>query len=322
MPELPEVQTTVDGLIQVLPEKKIVGVWSEYDSPTYAGKNQIKNRKYFADFEKQVTGKKFIGAERRGKNVLIHLSGNKTIVVHMKMTGHLLFGKYKKVNGGSKFKLPKRLPEEVAEKWKDEKWVPNESANSPLWDTWNRHIRLVFTLSNKKHLVLSDVRKFAKVLVLDSNNLDTDPELGKLGPNPLKLTFSQFLKRIGSRKSGQIKQVLMDQKVLAGIGNIYSDEALWEVDIHPASKINRIPEAKYGELFEALKKVLRKGIKFSGDSTSDYRRPDGKKGEFQKKHNVYGRKKEKCPRNDGGEIAVTKVGGRTAHFCPKHQKRY
>lgn len=113
----------------------------------------------------------------------------------------------------------------------------------------------------------------------------------------------------------------MDQEILAGVGNIYSDEALWQTDIHPASDINKIPEEKYKKLFKNLKSVLKKGIKFAGDSTSDYRQPDGNKGRFQKRHKVYQRKGGKCEKCDG-EIKTTKVGGRTSHFCPVHQKKY
>jgi len=317
VPELPEVQTTVDGLNRVLPGKKILDVWSGYNSSAYKGKQQIKNRIYYHFFKKVIIGRKFIKSERVGKNILLHLSDKKTIVIHMKMTGHLMFGKYQMIDRG-----PKKSKKDVSEKWQDEKWLPNEPLKSALWDPWNRHIRLVFALSGGKHLVLSDVRKFAKVFVEETDKLMDNSEIGSLGPDPLKISFKEFMQRINSRQSGKIKQVLLDQKVLSGIGNIYSDEALWEVGVHPATDIKNISEKKYREVFSALNQVLKKGIKFSGDSTSDYRRVDGKKGEFQKKHQVYGRKGESCLKKDGGKIKTMKVGGRTAHFCPIHQKKY
>lgn len=318
MPELPEVETTTKELSSVLPGKEIIDVWSNYDSPAYKGKDQIKNRVYFVKFKKRVLGKKFRAVERRGKNILLKVGSDDVIVVHMKMTGHLLYGKYKNLRKGAK---KSDLPDGVSEKWVGEKWVPEEGPDSPLWDPWNRHIRLVFKLKNGSSLVLSDARKFGKVFVTNSESLE-DTEIGDLGPNPLELSFDEFMERINSRQEGAIKQVLMDQSVFAGIGNIYSDEALWASSVDPRSRINKIPETEYKKIYKKVIEVLKKGIRFSGDSTSDYRKPDGKKGNFQKKHKVYKRKGKPCLKRDGGKIKTVKVGGRTAHFCPEHQKEF
>ncbi len=300
MPELPEVQTTVSILDKKLKGLKILDVWTDYDSKFYKGKDDIKNTKYFPIFSKQVLGKKILGSSRRAKNVLIHLSENKTILVHMKMTGHLLYGKYQQKGG---------------------KWLPPETG--ALADPYNRFIHLVFTLSDGKHLVLSDTRKFAKVLVFDTDKMNEFADLKKLGPEPLEkeFTFSVFKDRISRKSNGKIKTVLMDQELIAGIGNIYSDEALWMSGIHPLTPVKKIKELDLKNLYKNFLKVLKKSISLGGDSKSDYRDPDGKKGGYHKIEQVYGREGEKCKFNGCiGTIKRIKVGGRSAHFCDCHQK--
>lgn len=316
MPELPEVQTTARKLNQVLPDHKIMDVWSDYFSSLYEGKQQIKNKEYFKQFKKDITGSEVRSVTRRAKNVLINLSNGKTVLVHMKMTGHLLYGSYCRA-GNSKIKIPIG--------WENEKWIPSEKTNSLLWDSYNRFIHLVFSLSNGKCLVLSDVRKFAKVIVLDSATMGEFNDLKKIGPEPLEksFTFSIFKKRIYKKLRGKIKQVLMNQEIIAGIGNIYSDEILWFAGIHPESIISKIPDKKLQDIFKAIKIILKKGIDFKGDSTSDYRMPDGQKGSYQHHHKAYRKTGQKCLKNNcQGEIKRIKVGGRSGHFCNRHQKLY
>src|SRR3989338_235395 len=313
MPELPEVQTTASKLNELLPGLKIISVWSDYSSPIY--KDQIKNKKYFTNFEKSVLGAKIKNVARRAKNVLIHLSNGKTVLVHMKMTGHLLYGSYR---GKKEFKA------EIPDLWRKEKWLPNENPESLLWDSYNRFIHLVFSFSNGKNLVLSDVRKFAKVAIFDSSDLESK-HLKHLGPEPLlqSFTFSIFKERIAKKPRGKIKTVLMDQEIIAGIGNIYSDEVLFEAEVHPESIVSKIPDKKLQDIFKAVKILLNKGIDFRGDSMSDYRMPSGEKGDFQNHHKVYRKKGAKCPKkNCIGVVSRIKVGARSGHFCPVHQKKF
>lgn len=289
MPELPEVQTTVDGLNRTVRGKIIRNVWSEYKSKNYKNKEEIKNPKYFKKFKEEVVGKKILNAERRAKNILIHLSGRKTILVHMKMTGHLLFGDYDKS------------------------------------DPFNAHIRLRFDLSGGKNLYFSDMRKFAKVTLINTADLETSPHLNHLGPEPLEPSFKleAFSFELLKRSRGKIKQVLMDQTIIVGIGNIYSDEILWRANVHPLSKVGKIPKKNLRLMFKAMKEVLKRGIDLGGDSMSDYRNIDGKRGKFQDQHKAYQKHKTKClKRGCKGVLERTVVGGRGAHFCPKHQKLF
>lgn len=301
MPELPEVHTTATGLQKVLPGLSIVDIWTDYKSPHYKGKNNIKDAKFFKKFRALCVGKKIISVNRRAKNVLIHLSNDHTILIHMKMTGHILYGTY-----GMKGK----------------KWEAIHAG--PLRDDpFNAYVHFVMTLSNGKHVAMSDTRKFAKVTILDTKTMHESPDLRELGPEPVdkNFTFEIFKKCLEKKPKGKIKTVLMDQSVMAGIGNIYSDEILWECSVHPESKPEKIPEITLKKMYTATRQLLSKGIDFGGDSMSDYRNVHGEKGRFQLEHQVYRRAKEKCKkRGCGGVIQRKIIGGRSAHFCTTHQK--
>lgn len=340
MPELPEVQTTVNGIQKSLKGLVIRDVWTDYGGIIHRGKNHIKNTKYFEDFRRKIIGKKILGSTRRAKNVLIHLSGpkspnaigqgNLTILVHMKMTGHLLYGKYKKHRA---LNIEHRKMLHASRSKFHERWVA--VATGPLRDdSYNQFIHLVFSLSNNKHLVLSDVRKFAKVCLIKTDEIKTSAELSHLGPEPLEKNFqfsrtnssnlngqATFMSQLLKRPSGKIKQVLMDQSIIAGIGNIYSDEILWVSSVHPLRRVKTLKPKELKEIFKNIKRILKKGIDFRGDSLSDYRNLDGKRGRFQYEHRAYQQTGKRCPKKGcRGIIKRIVVGGRSAHFCPMHQK--
>jgi formamidopyrimidine-DNA glycosylase len=307
MPELPEVQTTVDGINRVSKGLIIQDVWTSYNSSYHAGKDNIKDIKYFSYFKKNVIGSSIISASRRAKNILIHLSNNHTVLVHMKMTGHMMYGKYKKLN---------------KKDFQGELWRPKTS-DPHLNDPFNRFIRLVFTFSNGNQLVLSDMRRFAKVTLIKTDDLAKSEHLRKTGPEPLEDSFDlkSFCERLSLRPNAPIKLTLMNPEIIAGIGNIYSDEILWRTGVHPLEKTKNVPQKLLSAMFKATKEILRKGIDFGGDSMSDYRNIDGKRGDFQNQHQAYQRKGLKCLKPKcGGEIIKLKIGGRSAHFCKKHQK--
>ncbi len=318
MPELPEVQTTTEGLKKTVIGQTIADVWTDLSSTHKMHIESVKNPTYFKKFKKEVVGRKIVSVERRAKNILIHLQGNKTILIHLKMTGHLMYGKYaydKKLN----------------------KWAPDpKEKNKALSDPFNRFVHVLFSLSSGKHLAFSDARKFGKVVLLDTDKAHKTSHLNEIGPEPLdeKFNLQQFKERLTKKLTGAIKTVLMDQSVIAGIGNIYSDEMLWLAGIHPEERVKNIPDIKVKALFAGMKQVLKKGIYFGGDSLSDYRNIHGERGEFQNKHNVYRKTGEKCrwvilrsrvssrdiKNNCKGVILRKVVGSRSAHFCSEHQK--
>jgi len=303
MPELPEVQTTVNGINKHVSGLSISGVWTDYNSSYHTGKDNIKDPTFFKKFKKETVGSKILKSERCGKNILINLSNRKTILVHMKMTGHVMYGKYKKVG-----KI----------------WLAVEPG--PLRDDpYNKFVHLVFSLSNDKHLVLCDTRKFAKVTINDTEKIHQSTHLSSHGPEPLDKNFSEnlFRQALSKKPNGAIKQVLMNPEIISGIGNIYSDEILWRAHVHPQEQVKNIPNKSWSIIYKAMKETLKSGIDFGGDSMSDYRNILGERGKFQEKHNVYRKTGEKCPKKGcTGKIVRIKVGGRSAHFCDKHQKLF
>lgn len=304
MPELPEVQTTVNGINKYVKGLSIKEIWTSYGSDYHKGKDNIKDRKFLEKFIKGVLNKKIIKATRRAKNILIELSSGGVILIHLKMTGHLLYGDYE-------FKK-----EDKKDPWKG-------LSPKGLRDPFNRHIRLVFTLSSGKHLALSDMRRFAKVTYIEKGEVDNTPHLKDTGPEPLENSFdlNQFKEMLSRKPRGKIKQVLMNPSVIAGIGNIYSDEILWRSKIHPERKVMDIKAKEFENMFDAMKSTLKKGIDFGGDSMSDYRNILGEKGKFQEEHQAYRRTGKHCSmRGCSGTIIRKKVGGRSAHFCDTHQK--
>lgn len=284
MPELPEVHTTVEGLKKVILGKTITSAWSDFHMGTKSGRTQtIKNKNYFESLTKIVIGAKIISLDRRGKNILINLNNDYTLIVHMKMTGHLMYG--------------------VADPF----------------------VHLRFTLDDGKDLVLSDMRKFASVTFSKTNELHLHETLGTLGPEPLSSDFNAmiFYTRLQKRKLWPIKSALLDQTILAGIGNIYSDEILWATSIHPLSRVGNIPASKFKDMFKEMRRILSFSIEHGGDSKSDYRNAFGEKGGFQDFHKAYGRKNKPCPKKGcHGVIERIVVKGRSSHFCRVHQELY
>ncbi len=291
MPELPEVETTVRDLKKKVLGRTFIDVWTDF-------KKMIKKPKDFKDFQKEIKGRKIENIRRRGKNILIDLSRNKTLLIHQKLTGHLLLGRWGLEKG----------------EWKAE--IPGPLAKDPM----NRFLHLIFRLDNGQMLALSDLRKFAKAELWDSEKLTQSEEMKSLGPEPLdkSFTFEKFQECFKGKK-GKIKQVLMDQMVIAGIGNIYSDETLWEAKVHPFKDVSKLSEEKLKKIYQALKKILGKAVKVRGESISDFRRISGEKGGFDPLRKVYRREGEKCNRC-GTIIKRVKLAGRSAHFCPKCQK--
>lgn len=300
MPELPEVQTVVDDLNRKIVGRKIVGVWTDWPKMIKDPFDQSRIKiahKHVVNFPKTLSGQKIIRVKRRAKNILIYLSGDYLLLIHLKMTGHLLVGKWE-VQG--------------------KKVVPIEP-KAMVEDSYNRFIHLIFYLDNGKMLAFSDLRKFGKMVLGRRKEIESLPELVNLGPEPLSQEFKyEEFKKIILGEGRKIKQALLDPKVVAGIGNIYSDDILWTAKIHPFRPANKIKEAELKNLWTAMRKVLAKAVKLRGTSTSDFRDTDGLEGGYTDHRVVYGREDEPCPRC-GTKIQRKKIGGRSAHFCPKCQ---
>ena len=290
MPELPEVETTIKGLKPKVLNRAFVDVWSDW-------KKTVKKPKDFEEFKKNLKNKKIIKIWRRAKNIIFDLSDGHSLLVHQKMTGHLLVGIWRSEGA----------------LWKPEK-------EGPLSDPYNRFLHLIFFFENGEMMALSDARKFAKVELWKTDDLLNSKEFKNLGPEPLdkSFTFEKFKEALSGKK-GKIKQVLMNPEIIAGIGNIYSSEILWQAKIHPEKKVSDLKEKELELIYKAIKNVLELGVKLGGESFSDYRKPDGSKGDFDSERKAYKREGQKCHRC-GGKIKRIKFGGRSAFFCPNCQK--
>jgi len=288
MPELPEVETTVRYLRRKVLDRTFLDAWTD-------SKKTIKKPNSFNSLKKLIKGKRIKGIRRRAKNIIFDLSGGFSLLVHLKMTGHLLVGNWR-LNG-----------------------VWESIKKGLLREPVNKYIHLMFRLDRGLMLALSDLRKFAKVEMWKTEELSASPGFEKLGPEPLDSSFSfkEFKKIL--KKRGRIKQVLMDQSVIAGIGNIYADEILWEARIHPLKPALKLKEKELKDIYRAIRRILKEAIRLRGTSVSDFRDPEGRPGSYGKVLKVYQRKGEKCPRC-GRVITRIKINGRSAHFCPICQK--
>lgn len=304
MPEMPEVETIARGLNRKLKGRKIIGLWTDW--PKY-----FKLPRGERAFRKHITAKKIKSVGRRGKNVLIRLSDDHLLLIHQKMSGHLMVGRWQRTKS--------RLSEKLPENWRGQKWIPSP-LQGPFMDPMNRFIRLVFFLDDGQMLALSDLRRFAKVLCALRGAILNLPDIKNLGPEPLGqgLTFGKF-KKLFEGKKGRIKQILMDQSFIVGIGNIYADEILWLSKIHPTRRIEGLKEDELRTIYSSMKKILKKALRLRGTSIDDYRDSGGRRGKYDLARYVYQREGEPCPRC-GTPVKRLKLGGRSAHYCPKCQK--
>ncbi len=288
MPELPEVQTIISDLNQKIVGYTIVDFWSDWPKA-------IKN-KTLANFQKEVISRKVLNVRRIGKNIFIDLSGDKTLYIHLKMTGHLLI-KSQNLN------------------LKDQKYFR---------DKVNSYIHHIWTLrKNKKELTMefSDVRKFAKIFLDNKQKINKLPEIKKLGVDAMSLEFSfkKFTEILDRKKEKAIGLVLMEQELISGIGNIYRSEILFESGVLPQRKISSLNLKEKKDLYKSIKKILQKAIKMRGTSDSDYRDTNGAPGDFQKFLKVYRKAGKKCPKC-GTIVKRMILGQRSVFFCPVCQK--
>ncbi|OGN02261.1 MAG: DNA-formamidopyrimidine glycosylase [Candidatus Yanofskybacteria bacterium RIFCSPHIGHO2_01_FULL_43_42] len=296
MPELPEVETTVRDLRKKLVGLKFKDVWTDPAKPTHVGRGAS-----WPLIKKVIKNKKILDIRRRAKFIIIDIEGAYSIFIHQKISGHLLYGI-----------------------WTLEHGIWKSKAKGPLKDEReNGYIRTIWLLNNDHQLAFSDLRRFGKIVLVKDDDLSELPEIKKLGPEPLEIKFKKFkelFKSAGWRKHGRIKQVLMDPFFIAGIGNIYSDEILWDSGYHPLSRAENFSDIDLKKIYNSIRKILKKAIKAGGTSIEDYRKISGEMGEYQDYTEAYHQHGEKCSKKDGGIIQRIKTGGRSAHFCPKHQK--
>jgi formamidopyrimidine-DNA glycosylase len=287
MPELPEVEIIKRGLEDLIVGRCIATL-------TYDWQKAFPNSP--ADVEKFVIDARITGVKRRAKVLIVELSTNYVLLVHLKMTGQLVF-----VDKTSRFGAGH----------------PNESLIGRLPDASTR-IQILFV--DESMLFFNDQRKFGWMKLIPIAALESDSFLKKLGPEPLEDSFTSdvFISRIRKRSNSNIKSVLLDQSILAGVGNIYADESLWGAMIHPSSMVRDLTDNDLQKLHKELVFVLKLSIEKGGSTDKTYVNAEGKKGSYIQFARVFRREGMHCPRCDT-VIIKSRVAGRGTHTCPNCQ---
>ncbi|MCB5286367.1 MAG: bifunctional DNA-formamidopyrimidine glycosylase/DNA-(apurinic or apyrimidinic site) lyase [Candidatus Cloacimonetes bacterium] len=266
MPELPEVQTVLDGLAEVLESKSITGLECYYPGTVIVD----------PDLDRDPFPARLSKAERRGKYMILHLDSSASIIIHLRMTGKLVY--------------------------------------EPRPDEPLKHERARLLLASDEALRFIDIRTFGKITVLDSSNLEK--YLPALGPEPLSGDFSpSYLRRVFKGRKAPVKNLLLDQGLVAGLGNIYVCELLFRSGIRPDRSGLSLCPKELRKLVKHTKEVLQEALAVGGTSISDYRQIDDKTGEFQHFLRVY--QKRECPL--GHAVQNLKLAGRSSFFCPECQ---
>ena len=288
MPELPEVETVRAGLARLLPGRIVRS--EVHDTPKSFPNSQ-------GDVERFLIGAEVIAVRRRAKVLMIDLSSGYVLIIHLKMTGQLVFDGMQEHFGAGH---------------------PNDSLVRPLPD---KSTRVTLTFDDGSSLFFNDQRKFGWMRLLASEQIMELPFFQKVGPEPLDPQFDwrQFKQRVQRRQKSNIKAVLLDQTVLAGVGNIYADESLWGAKIHPLRLVNSLNDHNLKALHAALVAVLKLSIEKGGSSNHTYVDAEGNKGSYMSFANVFRREGQPCPRC-GTTIIKTRVAGRGTHLCPLCQK--
>jgi formamidopyrimidine-DNA glycosylase len=283
VPELPEVETVRRGLQTLLPGRTIKTV--EHDTPK-SFPNAVSDVKEF------LIGSKIVDVRRRAKVLLIDLSSKYTLVIHLKMTGQLVF------RGDAVFGAGH----------------PNDSLIGELPD---RSTRVTLTFADGSHLYFNDQRKFGWMKLIPALEVPNIDFMKKVGPEPLEASFTaeEFEERFKRRAKTSIKAALLDQTVIAGVGNIYADESLWGAKIHPKRLVGSLTKAEFKKLYEELRSVMNLAIEKGGSTDKNYVNAEGKRGSYMDFARVFRREGKPCPRC-GTTIIKFKAAGRGTHICP------
>lgn len=281
MPELPEVQTIAAGLNKYLPNLQFAAV--SCDTPKlFPNDPDLVNMHLLGSQVRQVS--------RRGKAIIIDLNTGYSLVIHLKMTGQLIF-----VSPEMRDKIPEQMP--------------------------GRFTHIIFAFTDGSHLYFNDQRKFGWIKLMPAEEVWELKFLKEMGPEPLMEAFNEkyFAEKLKRRQMAPIKAVILEQKVVAGVGNIYADESLFLSGILPSRSAGSLKPKEVKALCANIKKVLAYSIELGGSSRKDYVNAIGQKGDYLDEAYVYGRTGQPC-RHCDSPIEKTKVAGRGTHFCRHCQK--
>jgi formamidopyrimidine-DNA glycosylase len=271
IPELPEVETIRKGLEKYLVGHKILAV-------------RVNVAKIFPSGKEKLIGAKIKGTRRFGKVLVVDLNNGYSFMVHLKLTGQLVF------------------------------------SSSRLLNQPNKFTHVIFELDGGAKLFFNDSRKFGWIKVVETDKVTEKGFVGKLGPEPFRdLTLEKF-EEVVSKSKRPIKITLMDQEKIAGVGNIYANDALWLAKINPKKTANSLSLNEQSILYKAMLRVLKDGLKYQGASDQWYITAEGRKGAYQEHFLVYGQDGKTCPRCKKEKIKKFFLGGRGTYYCPRCQR--
>jgi len=290
MPELPEVETVRIGLARLLPDRIVSR--ATFDTAKSFPNDERAVAKY-------LVGATVVAVRRRGKALMIDLDSGYSLIVHLKMTGQLVF----RDAVGERFGAGH----------------PNDSLVGELPD---RSTRVTLDFQDESKLFFNDQRKFGWMKLVKTELVEQEPFFLKLGPEALAddFTFERFRSAVLRRKGTTIKAAILDQSVLAGVGNIYADEGLFAARIHPATRVGDVSSVKLKRLYQALREVMLLSISLGGSSDKNYVDAEGRKGSYLTFAKVFRREGQDCP-VCSTKIIKLRVAGRGTHICPRCQKR-
>lgn len=284
MPELPEVETIRRGLSECLVKERGGRIL----------KVEVLENKSFIGVSGDVVGTDVAKMRRRGKALIFDLSNKKSLICHLRMTGQMIWVGDKRFAGGH----------------------PNDSFIDELP---NKQTRVIIEFEQGK-LFFNDQRKFGFIKVVPTNKVEEDAFIKKLAKEPWEMTGEELYKKLQRHKGALIKSVILDQTIVAGLGNIYADEALYYAKINPRRRAGLVSEVEATRLIEGARVVMDRSLEAGGSTLRNYVKSDGSKGDYLELFaEVFNRQGQKC-RRCGEEIKKTKVGGRGTHYCPKCQK--
>lgn len=286
MPELPEVETVRRGLQELIVARKIAAA-HELGSP-----KSFPNSA--ADIEQFMVGAHVTAVRRRAKVLLIDLSSDYTLVTHLKMTGQLVF------------------------RAQDVAFGAGHPTDSLIGDLPDRSTRVEITFTDGSRLFFNDQRKFGWMKLYPTVEVQSIDFMQKVGPEPLEDDFTPgvFFERLQRRKNTTIKAAILDQTVLAGVGNIYADEGLWGAKIHPSMRVKDVSKEQITNLWQEIREVMQLAIEKGGSTNKNYVNAEGKRGSYMDFARAFRREGQPCPRHPDVLIEKIRVAGRGTHICP------
>lgn len=293
MPELPEVEVIRRGLGSFILNKKITRV-------------KVACEKSFLGQLTEVEGATVMGLRRRGKALLIDLDNGKTLLVHLRMTGQMIW-------------RDAALSGENYDDYMAHQFEAGHPSKNFTDQLPNQQTRVNFVFSDG-NLFFNDQRKFGFIKVLPTDEVESEQFIASLAKEPWEMAAQELFERCQRHAKAPIKAVLLDQKVIAGLGNIYADESLFYASVHPTTRAGDLTEAEVAKILEGACKVMKDSIESGGSTMATYIKPDGTTGDYLEQFAQVFRREGRPCRRCGEIIIKTRVAGRGTHICPRCQQ--